>query len=137
MKKEVCPRCGGQIYRDHDHPSCLQCGYEPLTQQEKRRWYQENEKEMVKDLLQLGKKDFLKKWRVKGQYISHLRSSEEYRAAVARGAVRETAVPASLPVKEKLEPTNGLPRFPEFKDEWPAKTQLKWLEIYNNIAQRR
>ena len=123
-------------------------------------WFKKHKKEMVEDLIALGKEAFLKKWPVKVQHISHLKSDDLYKRAVAEGRVkppaqqrnprgkykeRTSAVAAEVTKKSQvvevevpLPAAKGdrgcLPEFPAFDSTWPMLTQIEWLQTYRALA---
>ena len=117
------------------------------------QWYRDHKKEMIEDFIVLGKEAFMEKWHVKVQLISHLKSDDLYKRAVAEGRVqapvpqrkpraeskkRTSAVPARV-TKEKDLPAvkrdiGCLPEFPAFDSTWPMLTQIEWLQTYRALA---
>lgn len=102
-----------------------------LTSKQRLQFYKENKKAMIEDLIALGNEDFLAKWPVSRQTISHLRSDKLYKKLT--GGVEE----ASAPLKERgakvVRSGKDLPPLPGWSDTWPAEVQVKWLEIWREL----
>jgi len=67
-------------------------------------WYQSHKKEMIEDLITMDIDDFYKKWPIKRQVLSHLKSDKLYKSRVGVG---------ELPVKEKKEPKSSKAKSPK------------------------
>ncbi len=75
-----CPRCKGNICDDGGEVKCLQCGFEAEDTKKRREWWKANVVDMAHDLFSLGTKGFLEKWGLKHQQISHIKSTDIYKA---------------------------------------------------------
>jgi len=126
-----------------------------------KHWYQDHKKEMIEDLISLGNTAFLKKWKVKRQTVSHLKSDKLYlkmvgqeesvasptkttKAPTKRGKKRlpkpeSHQKPSSIEdVTEAAKKGNGgqLPRFPDWAPEKWATSEIavQWLKTYEALA---
>lgn len=125
MTNSTCPKCQGQLINENGRPVCLQCGHEPLTAVEHRKWYKDSVHEMINDLLANGPEAVEKKWRVKPQMIGHLRLHPHYLKNL-KGPTEDTPV---RPMKKTTE-KQGLPPLPSFNDNWSSEVQVKWLTVW-------
>lgn len=122
--------------------------------------YRKHKREMIEDLIALGNQAFLEKWKVHGSIISHLKSDPLYKskqdgkAPADKQPEHDTKLPKndtgkpSLATKVeksdhlvslgtfKVEVANELPDFPAFNPKWKKQVQLKWLEIYGELARK-
>lgn len=95
----------------------------PKDQKGRLKWYKDHKKEMIDDLITMGKKAFLKKWSVPPQLLSHLQSDEYY---------EERKAP---PAKSRLG-TDTLPPLPSWNDNWAPEVQVRWLTIYEKLISK-
>ena len=133
----------------------------PTEPKARLAWYKEHKKEMIEDLIALGKEACQEKWGLKRQHISHLKSDDLYKRAVAEGRVqspvpqgkakaeskkRTSVVPIRVTKKSQvvevevpLPAAKGdregcLPEFPAFDSTWSMLTQIEWLRTYRELV---
>ncbi len=110
-----CPKCQGNLFDDHGTIKCLQCGWEKVGARERQLFYQANEADMVRDLVNLGKTKTLAKWGIKPQHISHLKMSALYKERT------------SHKVEADGQTDGKRPELPAFSDSWDPQVQLKQI----------
>lgn len=92
----------------------------------RRQWFRDNKKEMIDDLLSLGKDAFLKKWKVTPKLISPLKRDKYYKQKAAQAP----SAAARVPLKE---PGDKLPALPPWNDNWAPEVQVRWLSVYETL----
>lgn len=101
--------------------------------QTKTQWYREHKTEMIADLLALDKAAFLKKWPVKYQLVSHLKSDDLYKKAQEKTKEEPPLVPQFRPARDPLT-SPMVSFFPPFDSSWVAEVQVKWLEVFLELS---
>jgi len=123
-----------------------------------REWYQAHKKEMIEDLLTMDIDAFYKKWPIKRQVLSHLKSDILYRKRIAgREATQELKKGEGEPRQKKVKhhsrlkkgrpsiedvsdalkkaEVDKLPPFPEWAPEKWASSEIaiQWLRTYEAL----
>lgn len=97
-------------------------------------WYGFHKKEMIDDLIALGKGGFMQKWGefgIKSRMISHLKTEPYYKDQVKKAAPGAPSSPSAVPQFPKGERESaGLPPLPPWNDTWTPEVQTRWLEAY-------
>lgn len=100
------------------------------------KWYREHKLEMIADLKQMSREEFLDKWKVSRQTISHLKSDPAFTfshpAPLSSRRLTVSPIKAAVPIAG-----DGLPPLPAFSDSWPEAVQIRWLGTYEALALRR
>jgi hypothetical protein len=89
----------------------------------KRNWYHRHRLRLLADIKSIGELNTRRKWDI---------ATSTWCGLMRRWGMRSGKAPA----RPKPAKDGKLPAFPEFSDGWPAEIQLKWLEVYREIAKR-
>ncbi len=100
----------------------------------RRQRYLDNKSEMIRDLIALGNKAFLEKWKISSQQISHLKSDELYKKLAAE--LIPGAAPKSRAPRPKQPPGDQLPALPPWSDNWAPEVQVRWLAVYEKLISK-
>jgi hypothetical protein len=104
---------------------------------EKHRHYEEHKEEILADLRSIGRPATCKKWKISSSTIHTLEkrwlTPQESKDLTERSN-REGLCRESSTSQPTTTPTNNLPPFPEFSNEWPESVQLKWFELYAQLS---
>lgn len=106
------------------------------TPKERLKWYQDNKKQMIADLIELGNTGFLKKWNVKGQFISHLKTDPLYKkqATTTSSKVnKQVTQNRTTDGISQVSAEQSLPPFPLFSDNWHEAVQIEWFKTYRAL----
>lgn len=98
------------------------------------KWYHDNKKAMITDLINLGNEAFLKKWGLSPRMVSHLKADKYYKKLAQKTPPAPAAEPKARKAGAKAERPKQYPQLPElppWNDNWPPEFQLLWLRIYD------
>jgi hypothetical protein len=117
--------CISQVKEEHMNPNM-----------ERHRYYEDNKEAIIADLLSVGREATRKKWNIPvGGVLPSLEKrwlTQEQRSAIPTRHRRTKAV---TPPPTNPTPSNGrLPPFPQFSATWDPSIQVKWLEVYRELA---
>ena len=120
-----------------------------------RDWYRAHKKEMIEDLLTMGQEAFRKKWPIKRQIFSHLKSDPLYKGRISPAeGVKDVKKRGPKPKKDRPQGTkrgspaiedvvaalkkgeaDKLPPFPEWAPEkWvSSEIAVQWLRTFEAI----
>jgi hypothetical protein len=117
------------------------------------RYYKQNAEQIIRELKQLGAQAVYERWEFSPSSWNRFRDLHnlpfKYRR-VKRGEPsnktpikgkhnypknRKSAVKDSVKNKQDSDIHGTWVSFPPFNDKWPAETQVKWLEVYKELAQ--
>ena len=103
--------------------------WEEMSLREKRNWNFKHKVRILADVQSLGELRTRRKWDI---------SSSTWFGLMKRWGIRsgKGAVATEAHRKPKAQGKTRLPNLPEWSDTWPAKVQLKWLEIYSQMVRR-
>lgn len=92
------------------------------------KWYRDNKRQMIKDLLAMGKDAFLERWKVKPQLISHLKADKLYK--------KLAQAPGAKAPKPKPPSGDKLPQLPPWSNDWSPEVQVRWLAVYEKLISK-
>lgn len=96
--------------------------WDALTRMQKFIWYEDHREQILHDFGTLGNTKTLKRWGISAATFNGLKKrwlGEDYIPYDRRGTL-----PAGL----------QLPQLPDFSDNWPESTQVKWLEVFEQLC---
>lgn len=106
----------------------------PINIRAKSKFYKDNKDAIVADLLRLGKPATCREWGIAKSTLSQLINKWLTPEQIA--LVNNPKFPGSN--QETHHSENGQrPEFPAFSDSWDPTVQVKWLEIYGKLLERR
>lgn len=120
-------------------------------------YYLQNRQAILRDLSELGQKKTLERWGIKSSstmhFIRHGWKGRKSKERPVSKAERSQSIPESpkSPSDTKVSKgdryiylgtftvvaADGLPSFPEFDSSWPEMVQLRWLDVYRDLARSK
>ena len=112
-KPHKCQRCGGLAPYEEGVYKCMSCGYEEVDRHVFYEFIEVNKSEILEDTKVLGTVKTRKKWQI---------PKDVWAVVIRRWGLKKVwAVPPA---------TNGLPKLPAWRNDWPPELKVKWLETY-------
>lgn len=119
----------------------IEAAQEPPSQENhekvltRHQLYRKNKRAMIDDLFILNREEFLRKWGVKHQIISHLKSDSYYKEKVGHIPAQELGQPKKRhkPGPKPATHREILPVFPPFNESWGDSVKVAWLEAYGKL----
>lgn len=112
-KPHKCRRCGEPAPFEEGVSKCLSCGQEEVDRRQRHKFLEGNKGEILRDVLTIGSTKAKQKWGL---------SDATFETIKRRWQLRKVW---SVPLT-----TNGLPKLPAWRDDWPDELKLKWFEAY-------
>jgi hypothetical protein len=104
----------------------------PTNIKAKSDFYEKNKDSIIADLLHLGKPATRRKWRIPKGSLPRL--MKKWLTPEQEAAVNNVGLKAQ---PETGHSDGGMPELPAFSDTWDPTVQVKWLEIYGKLLERR
>jgi hypothetical protein len=108
--------------------------YMQLPSVKKHKYFEDNQDAIIADLLSQGRAAVRLKWDIGNSTLCKIERewlTAEQRDRIPHAVSKE--IPKTAP--STIAAGNGqLPAFPEFSGEWISSVQLKWLEVYGDLA---